>query len=214
MGAKRFTRMNTLGNKLSKIDRILVSQHVVDLWPDSHTITLPREFSDHCPLLLSNLEADYGPIPFKLYNSWLQHKEFPCIVHNNWNSMPQGPLHNVSLHPSVSFKSKLQRLKSNIKIWRQKVKEKERSAFLALRNKIDTLDSKAKVSSLTDSEIISRNTYVKSLTDLEHSNIMDLKQKAKIRWALEGDENSRFFHSMINSRRNRSRINGLNIHGE
>ncbi|GJZ85908.1 cytochrome P450 [Tanacetum coccineum] len=76
MGAKRFTRMNTLGNKLSKIDRILVSQHIVDLWPNSHTITLLREFSDHFPLLLSNLGADYGPIPFKLYNSWLQHKDF------------------------------------------------------------------------------------------------------------------------------------------
>ncbi|GJZ85907.1 RNA-directed DNA polymerase, eukaryota [Tanacetum coccineum] len=128
--------------------------------------------------------------------------------------MPLGPLRNVSLHPSVSFKSKLQRFKSNIKIWCQKVEEKERSASLALRNKIDTLDTKAEVSFLTDSETIPRNTYVKSLTDHEHYNIMDLKQKAKIRWALEGDENSRFFHGMINNRRNRSRINGLNIHGE
>ncbi|GKF66397.1 cytochrome P450, partial [Tanacetum coccineum] len=120
-GATRFNKfISSSGLVDLPIDRILVSQHVVDLWPDSHTITLPREFSDHYPLLLSNLGADYGPIPFKLYNSWLQHKEFPSIVHNNWNSMPQGPLYNVSLHPSVSFKSKLQRLKSNIKIWRQK----------------------------------------------------------------------------------------------
>ncbi|GKD73877.1 RNA-directed DNA polymerase, eukaryota, partial [Tanacetum coccineum] len=40
-----------------------------------------------------------------------------------------------------------------------------------------------------------------------------LRQKAKRRWALEGDENSCFFHGIINSNRNRSRINELNIHG-
>ncbi|GJX18791.1 zinc finger, CCHC-type containing protein [Tanacetum coccineum] len=40
-----------------------------------------------------------------------------------------------------------------------------------------------------------------------------LHQKAKTRWALEGDENSGFFHGIINSNRNRSHINGLNIHG-
>ncbi|GKD19891.1 hypothetical protein Tco_1209049, partial [Tanacetum coccineum] len=41
----------------------------------------------------------------------------------------------------------------------------------------------------------------------------DLRQKAKTRWALEGDENSGFFYGIININRNRSRINGLNIHG-
>ncbi|GJZ80125.1 putative RNA-directed DNA polymerase, eukaryota, reverse transcriptase zinc-binding domain protein [Tanacetum coccineum] len=40
-----------------------------------------------------------------------------------------------------------------------------------------------------------------------------LRRKAKTRWTLEGDENSGFFHGIINSNRNRSRINGLNFHG-
>lgn len=58
MGAKRFTRMNTPGKKLSKTNRILVSHHVMDKWPDSHTIALPRGFSDHTPLLLLNATTD------------------------------------------------------------------------------------------------------------------------------------------------------------
>lgn len=33
MGGKRFTRMNKEGTKLSKIDRILVSNHIIDKWP-------------------------------------------------------------------------------------------------------------------------------------------------------------------------------------
>ncbi|GJW88341.1 cytochrome P450 [Tanacetum coccineum] len=65
MGAKRFTKMNNLGNKLSKIDGILVSQHVIDLWPGSHTVALPGEFLDHTPILLSNMTIDFRPSPFK-----------------------------------------------------------------------------------------------------------------------------------------------------
>ncbi|GJZ80757.1 cytochrome P450, partial [Tanacetum coccineum] len=80
MGAKRFTRMNNLGNKLSKIDRILVSQHVIDLWPGSYTVALPGEFLDHTPILLSNMTIDFRPSPFKFYKSWLSHKDFPQLV--------------------------------------------------------------------------------------------------------------------------------------
>ncbi|GJV87895.1 putative RNA-directed DNA polymerase [Tanacetum coccineum] len=47
MGGKRFTRMNNLGSKLSKIDRVLISNHVIQRWPNSHVFALPREFSDH-----------------------------------------------------------------------------------------------------------------------------------------------------------------------
>ncbi|PWA51351.1 cytochrome P450 [Artemisia annua] len=54
MCGKRFTRMNRTGSKHSKIDCILVSQHYIDLWPNSHVLALPREFSDHSPLLLTN----------------------------------------------------------------------------------------------------------------------------------------------------------------
>ncbi|GJT25798.1 putative RNA-directed DNA polymerase, eukaryota, reverse transcriptase zinc-binding domain protein [Tanacetum coccineum] len=43
--------------------------------------------------------------------------------------------------------------------------------------------------------------------------VKDLRQKDKTMWAIEGDENSRFFHGIINSNRNHSRINGLSIQG-
>ncbi|GJS41994.1 RNA-directed DNA polymerase, eukaryota [Tanacetum coccineum] len=76
------------------------------------------------------------------------------------------------------------------------------------------MNNLAENSSLSIDEILLRTATVKSLADLKHAKIIDLRQKGKIRWALEGDENSRLFHGMINSRRNRSRINGLNIQGD
>nr|GEY70179.1 putative RNA-directed DNA polymerase, eukaryota, reverse transcriptase zinc-binding domain protein [Tanacetum cinerariifolium] len=58
------------------------------------------------------------------------------------------------------------------------------------------------------------NNLVKLLANLEQCKVKALRQKAKIRWAVKGDENSYFFHDIINSRLHRSRINGLTILGE
>ena len=80
LGGKRFTRMDNIGSKLSNIDRILVSKHYVDLWPNSYVTALPREFSDHTPLLLSNSTTNFGPSPFKFYNSYILHKDFTPLL--------------------------------------------------------------------------------------------------------------------------------------
>ncbi|PWA89944.1 cytochrome P450 [Artemisia annua] len=104
----RYTRINRTGSKLSKLDRYLVSPHYLNIWPNSFTLPLVREYSYHVPILLSNKNADFGPVPFKLYNSWLAHDEFRPIVLNSWASPPSKPFRNFAL----SFKEKLQNLKS------------------------------------------------------------------------------------------------------
>ncbi|PWA41586.1 hypothetical protein CTI12_AA459190 [Artemisia annua] len=71
MSGRKFTRMNKFGTKLSKIDRILVSHHFITKWPNAQVLALQRELSDHCPLVLKTHSVDFGPIPFKFFNSWL-----------------------------------------------------------------------------------------------------------------------------------------------
>ncbi|PWA73804.1 cytochrome P450 [Artemisia annua] len=167
--------MNRCGSKLTKIDRILVSKHIVDLWPNSHILALPREFSDHSPLLLTNSCGDFEPIPFKFYNSWLLHNDFPSIFLSCWlNSVGQ-----AHPHPAVNFKLKLQALKSKIKNWRSSVKLNESATTVSLRDSIDAIDTKAEISPLTTYDIENRTLLVNELTSLEHRNLKDLRQKAK-----------------------------------
>ncbi|GKC03688.1 hypothetical protein Tco_0995298 [Tanacetum coccineum] len=45
----------------------------------------------------------------------------------------------------------------------------------------------------------------------EYGNM--IRQKARIKWDVEGDENSKFFHSYVNRRNNKSNIKGLVING-
>ncbi|GJT60613.1 putative RNA-directed DNA polymerase, eukaryota, reverse transcriptase zinc-binding domain protein [Tanacetum coccineum] len=47
------------------------------------------------------------------------------------------------------------------------------------------------------------------LDNLEKLVSMDLIQKARIRWDVEGDENSKFFHGIINSKRKSQSIQGI-----
>ncbi|GJX16563.1 zinc finger, CCHC-type containing protein [Tanacetum coccineum] len=51
-----------------------------------------------------------------------------------------------------------------------------------------------------------RAKTVKELSNIDHLNAKDLRQKAKSKWGFEGDENSKYFHGIINSIRNRSQI--------
>ncbi|PWA57895.1 No apical meristem (NAM) protein [Artemisia annua] len=75
------------------------------------------------------------------------------------------------------------------------------------------IDKKAEDGPLNPYDVCTRISVVKDLMILEYRNLKDLKQKAKYRWIKDGDENSGFFHGIINNRINRSRINGLNILG-
>ncbi|GKF18079.1 hypothetical protein Tco_0062997, partial [Tanacetum coccineum] len=42
---------------------------------------------------------------------------------------------------------------------------------------------------------------------------MDFVQKAKVRWAIEGDENSKYFHGIINKKRSNLAICGVFVDG-
>jgi hypothetical protein len=208
MGGTLFTRMNRIGSKLAKLDRFLVSAQFLNRWPNAHVITLTKEFSDHSPLLLHVSSGDFGPIPFKFYNSWLHHSDFNSILMDCWSNSTYG-----SITKAETFKKKLQHLKTVIKEWRKSVVLLENTSSASLRDTLDSIDKKAESSSLSSVDIDTRSNTVKALSDLEHLKIKDLRQKAKCRWALEGDENSRFFHGLMNSNRNWSRINGFNING-
>ena len=85
IGGRKFMWMNFNGTKLSKLDRFLVNDFFVDKWPSANLIALPRLFSDHCPWLMDTGIRDYGPVPFKMFNSWLSDTDFGQLVRTRWD---------------------------------------------------------------------------------------------------------------------------------
>ncbi|GKC23726.1 putative RNA-directed DNA polymerase, eukaryota, reverse transcriptase zinc-binding domain protein [Tanacetum coccineum] len=206
--------MNKFGTKLCKIDRILVSRQFTNRWPNAHITILPREVSDHCPVLVKSYAADYGPIPFKFFNTWLLDSEFQNMFIKSWVGMNSGVVEAIvsaSTHPSIILKRKLQDLKTSICAWRIEKDLNKDNLIRELKNKVTYLELKAESCDLDDNEIACRLSSLKDIEDLEYLKRLDLMQKAKIKWTIEGDEKSKFFHGMINNKFVKSRINGLLI---
>ncbi|PWA52820.1 RNA-directed DNA polymerase, eukaryota [Artemisia annua] len=111
LGGRLFTWTNKVGTKLSKLDRFLISEDVVDVMADIRVTVLDKLWSDHNPILLHCLKTDFGPSPFKLFHSWFLRDGFDDFIKTE--------LENIS-HNGVSEKGlhiKLKELKQKIKQW-------------------------------------------------------------------------------------------------
>ncbi|XP_022019795.1 uncharacterized protein LOC110919855 [Helianthus annuus] len=72
MGGGRYTYISDRGDKLSKLDRFLVCLGFLERWSMATVLALNRDVSDHRPILLSTIPSDFGHIPFRCYNSWME----------------------------------------------------------------------------------------------------------------------------------------------
>ncbi|KAL2599989.1 hypothetical protein AAZX31_10G100300 [Glycine max] len=67
-----YTWIRPNGYVKSRLDRFLVSDQWLSLWPESCQHVLQRDFSDHCPTILQTNMMDWGPKPFRVFDWWLQ----------------------------------------------------------------------------------------------------------------------------------------------
>lgn len=63
-------RVDKLCSKMKKLDRFLVSNGILNSYPNLIGVVLTRLWSDHAPIVLKEEHRDYGPAPFKLFHSW------------------------------------------------------------------------------------------------------------------------------------------------
>ncbi|GJR82178.1 hypothetical protein Tco_0152963 [Tanacetum coccineum] len=58
-----------------------------------------------------------------------------------------------------------------------------------------------------------RMEVVKSIQEMDKLNAMEATQKAKIKWAIEGDENSKYYHGILYKKRNQLAIRSVLMEG-
>ncbi|XP_071739290.1 uncharacterized protein [Rutidosis leptorrhynchoides] len=157
---------------------------------------MDRLTSDHCPILLKDEEKDFWPKPFKIFDSWMDEPEFSKIVANSWSETVSLGSMQAGHKKDFLFLSKLKHLK---------VKLRSRS-----KEKFGKLDQDIE----GEAELQAWKENRKIWAEKEKMKRKMLKQKSRIRWAIEGDENTKIFHTIIRNNYNKNNIRGLTINSQ
>lgn len=84
---RKYTWHRPNGRSMSRIDRFLVSDEWLSMWPNISQWGLERSVSDHCAIVLKSITKDWGPKLFRIMNCWLEHTDFDKVVKENWLQM-------------------------------------------------------------------------------------------------------------------------------
>ena len=100
-----YTWIRPNGYVKSRLDRFLVSDQWLFVWPESCQHVLQRDLSDHCPTILQTNMVDWGPKPFRVFDWWLQQNQYQKMVRDTWCNDQQGGW------GSIALKNKLENMK-------------------------------------------------------------------------------------------------------
>ncbi|XP_023761631.1 uncharacterized protein LOC111910071 [Lactuca sativa] len=109
----------------------------------------------------------------------------------------------------VSLKKKLQVLKKNLKEWNMQVRVDRLNDKDELIKKLLVLDKQVDPGCATSTNLENRRMLFKELMGIEKKDMDDLAQKAKIKWPIEGDDNTKFFHCILNNSRKQMAIRDI-----
>ncbi|GJW48717.1 RNA-directed DNA polymerase, eukaryota [Tanacetum coccineum] len=153
--------------------RLFVKDNVTVL--DSFLAVSGIYLSDHRPILLPELNVDYGPSPFCFFHSWFHKKGFDNLVEITWKNAVC-----METNAIVKLKKKLQALKIAIKQWVKDDKLQSSASKMFIQSRLVDLDKIIDQGKGNEEVISDRSKLLKDLSDLNASITTDLAQKAKI----------------------------------
>nr|GEY09368.1 RNA-directed DNA polymerase, eukaryota [Tanacetum cinerariifolium] len=166
--------------------------------------TLDRYLSDHRPIFLCESKHDYRHVPFLFFQYWLEVDGFEKLVNETWSEAPVDMSNDM-----LKLMKKLKYLKKKIRAWNNDIRKYYKNNKLTFKAELENLDSIIDKGEGNDDIINKRMAVVKSIQELDKLQSMKAVQKAKIKWAIEGDENSKYYHGILNKKRHQLFIQGV-----
>ncbi|GJX89985.1 RNA-directed DNA polymerase, eukaryota, reverse transcriptase zinc-binding domain protein [Tanacetum coccineum] len=177
LGGHAFTRISGNGEKLSRLDRFLLSKMRLNNCSFSVTCTLYYEVAPQSGI---PLRCDFTGLlqnPFKFYNSWLFIPDFDGMVTKVWDQS-----HGISgPNAMLVFKDKMKHLKSNIKLWARKFNASKSEEKVQLSSKIADVERDLEAGLGSSSLHFRRKDLLLKLRNIERAESLDAYQKAKIK---------------------------------
>ncbi|GAU32780.1 hypothetical protein TSUD_152280 [Trifolium subterraneum] len=182
-----------LGNRFTerRLDRAICSQSWLDVCSSIDCTTLVKNRSDHYPLLLEFSSHSFRFMSsFKFMKMWTMHDDCRNVISQCWNERV-----DVGC-PMFVLNSKLKRLKTKLKIWNKEI-------FGNVHTYVSTAEAHLKHIQLQIQHFGHNDQLMKLEKDAQAALDIALdrqevfwKEKSKIKWQLEGDRNTAYFHRM------------------
>nr|GEX54355.1 RNA-directed DNA polymerase, eukaryota [Tanacetum cinerariifolium] len=173
------------------------------------SICLDKHLCDHRPILMCEMNIDYGPTPFRFFHSWFQIEGFDKLVEDTWMHMDITYSNGMIL-----LKKKQQALRIIIREWTENAKKCSYKKKSSIQSKLSDIDKIIDQGGSNEVILNDRYILIKELYDIISLDLEEMAQKAKVRWAIEGDENSKYFHGILNNKRSHLAIRGVLVNDD
>lgn len=122
---------------------------------------------------------NWGPVPFKVFNVWLQNKDLKLSL--------DGLLEKKMEDNNVNIQTLLKLARGEIKHWSRQEKSSIDIKIKEVEKCINDIDNGlGRVADLPSSRA--------ALDELYEQKVSLLRQKARLNWSVKGDRNTRFYH--------------------
>ncbi|KAK3200499.1 hypothetical protein Dsin_023914 [Dipteronia sinensis] len=143
---------------------------------------------------------------FEFFNGWLEENGLMDDVKRGWKECM------ASGHKGIVLRSKLKAVKGIIKKWHQK-KDSSNRSFKPLTKRLAGIENSALLNGWTAALRQERERIIADMWKIIRIEERDWRQKSRVKWLLEGDKNTRYFHNVANARRRGNFVGDLVYNG-
>jgi exonuclease III len=192
---------------MARLDRFLISTEWNALFPNSLQKSLPNTSSDHCPVLYTANTNFRVSRLFRFENCWLRSRDFVSFVRGELQDMSISETPN-ELHEKFSL------LQRKINTWTKEKGGNIKCQIQVCRDFLGWFDKVQEIRQTTELENVVRALLKKRYTDLSVQEEDIWKQRAKVKWELQGDRNTNYFHAVASGFKRGNQINQIEVNGQ
>ncbi|GJX54885.1 RNA-directed DNA polymerase, eukaryota, reverse transcriptase zinc-binding domain protein [Tanacetum coccineum] len=138
------------------------------------------------------------------FHYWFEVEGFDKLVEDTWNEAPVDDSNAM-----CNMLKKLKYLKEKLCAWNNEKKRSSSNSKVKLQEELIKLDTIIDKGEGTGVVVNRRSFIIKSLQDMKNLQSLEVAQKSKIKWGIEGYENSKYYHGILNKKRSQITIRGI-----
>jgi hypothetical protein len=138
---------------------------------------------------------------------WRDVPGYQNFVRDKWNSL------QVEIWGGFVLKEKLKLIKGSLREWHKAHAQNLPSRIDSLKARLYVLDVKGEEEALSEAELEELQGISSDIYLLTQLNASICWQQSRSRWLKDGDANSRYFHSILASRRRGNVISSIQVDG-